>query len=101
MSLGFIMFYPVRLFNLLYIITVGDMVQAFNRGKEWISGMFNRAPTLTSTSGNAAFDFYREETLRRLQEEQNAFGDFMERLKRACYQEKFERFMNERRTSKN
>ncbi|MGZ0189983.1 MAG: DUF2852 domain-containing protein [Alphaproteobacteria bacterium] len=99
-ALGFVLFWPVGLFILFYVLSGGDMAQAFNRGKEWVSGMFNRASTSSSTSGNAAFDSYREETLNRLQEEQNAFGDFMERLKRARDQEEFERFMNERRSSK-
>jgi len=76
------------------------MEKVFHRAKEWIANMFNRAAASTSTSGNSAFDAYREETLKRLEEEQKAFGDFMERLKRARDQEEFERFMAERRADK-
>lgn len=78
------------------------MAQVFHRTKDWVSDKFSSMSTgagTSGTSGNAAFDAYREETLKRLEEEQRAFGDFMERLKRARDQEEFERFMAERRAS--
>ena len=56
-----------------------------------------------SMSGNAAFDDYKRAELdkiealrRKLEEDQKAFGDFVERLRRAKDQEEFERFMAER-----
>lgn len=49
------------------------------------------------TSGNAAFDDYRAETLRRLEEEQHEFLEYLERLRRAKDREEFDRFMAERR----
>lgn len=73
------------------------MAQAFHKAKDWVTNMTTGNST---SSGNAAFDSYREETLKRLEEEQRAFGDFMERLKRARDQEEFERFMAERRAAK-
>ena len=36
-----------------------------------------------SSSGNVAFDEYREETLRKLDEEQREFRDFLDRLRAA------------------
>ena len=48
-------------------------------------------------SGNTAFDEYRAETLRRLEEEQREFLDYLERLRRAKDREEFDRFMAERR----
>lgn len=72
------------------------MADTFYRAKSWVSGLGSNSSS--QSSGNAAFDQYREETIRRLEEEQGAFGDFMERLKRARDQEEFERFMNERRS---
>jgi hypothetical protein len=48
-------------------------------------------------SGNMAFDEYRAETLRRLEEEQREFLDYLERLRRAKDREEFDRFMAERR----
>ena len=75
------------------------MAEVFNRAKNWVSEKVNGMSTSTTSSGNAAFDAYRDETLKRLEEEQRAFGDFMERLKRARDQEEFERFMAERRSN--
>lgn len=47
-------------------------------------------------TGNAAFDDYREETLRRLEEEQSAFVGFLEQLRRAKDKAEFDQFMAER-----
>jgi hypothetical protein len=49
------------------------------------------------TSGNRAFDDYRTETLRRLEEEQREFKEFLERLRFAKDRSEFDQFMNERR----
>jgi hypothetical protein len=50
-----------------------------------------------SGSGNVAFDEYREETLRKLDEEQREFRDFLDRLRAAKDRAEFDEFMNERR----
>ncbi len=97
---GFILFWPAGILILFYVLSGGDMARAFNRSREWVSNMFNRATATNETTGNSAFDAYREETMNRLKEEQRAFGDFMERLRRARDQEEFERFMAERRNSR-
>ena len=47
--------------------------------------------------GNRAFDDYRAETLRRLEEEQREFRDFLERLRAAKDKAEFDQFMAERR----
>jgi hypothetical protein len=49
------------------------------------------------SSGNRAFDDYREQTLRRLEEEQREFKEFLERLRFAKDREQFDQFMTERR----
>jgi hypothetical protein len=49
------------------------------------------------SSGNHAFDEYRAETLRRLEEEQREFRDFLNRLRQAKDKAEFEQFMAERR----
>jgi hypothetical protein len=46
-----------------------------------------------SSSGNRAFDEYRMETLRRLEEEQQEFRDFLTRLRHAKDKEEFDAFM--------
>ena len=50
----------------------------------------------TSSSGNRAFDEYRAETLRRLEEEQREFKEFLDRLRHAKDKAEFDQFMAER-----
>ena len=50
-----------------------------------------------SSSGNRAFDEYRAETLRRLEEEQGEFMEFLDRLRMAKDKAEFDEFLNERR----
>ncbi len=113
MVLGFIVFWPVGLAILFYLWGTGRMgckrwrrdngYQAAgwnnNAGwgawKSWMSGSDNRqAPS----SGNRAFDEYRTETLRRLEDEQKEFGSFLDRLRFARDKSEFDQFMAERRT---
>jgi Protein of unknown function (DUF2852) len=49
------------------------------------------------SSGNRAFDEYRAETLRRLEEEQREFKEFLDRLRHAKDKAEFDQFMAERR----
>ena len=49
------------------------------------------------SSGNRAFDEYRAETLRRLEEEQKEFAEFLNRLRFAKDKSEFDQFMTERR----
>jgi hypothetical protein len=49
------------------------------------------------SSGNRAFDEYRSETLRRLEDEQREFRDFLDRLRMAKDKAEFDQFMSERR----
>ena len=48
------------------------------------------------SSGNWAFDEYRAETLRRLEEEQREFKEFLDRLRHAKDKAEFDQFMAER-----
>ena len=50
------------------------------------------------SSGNTAFDEYREETLHRLEEEQGEFESFLERLRQAKDKAEFDQFMTDRRS---
>ncbi len=52
-------------------------------------------------TGNHAFDEYREETLKRLEEEAEAFQSFLDRLRMAKDRTEFEHFMAERRNRQN
>ena len=53
------------------------------------------------SSGNFAFDEYREETLRKLEEDQNEFRDYLDKLRAAKDRAEFDQFMNERRNRPN
>ena len=48
------------------------------------------------SSGNWAFDEYRTETLRRLEQEQREFREYLERLRHAKDKAEFDQFMAER-----
>ena len=48
------------------------------------------------SSGNAAFDAYKADTIRRLQEEQDAFEAFLQRLRDAKDKSEFDSFMADR-----
>ena len=50
------------------------------------------------STGNRAFDEYREETLRRLEEEAKEFQAFLRRLRHAKDKAEFDQFMAERRS---
>jgi Protein of unknown function (DUF2852) len=69
-----------------------DRMQGFGAGG--LSGTPWGAPR---SSGNHAFDEYRAETLRRLEEEQREFRDFLDRLRFAKDKSEFDQFMAERR----
>jgi hypothetical protein len=59
-------------------------------------GRHHRATSLSAPSGNSAFDAYREETLRRLEDEQTAFEAFLQRLREAKDKQEFDAFMQDR-----
>jgi hypothetical protein len=96
---GFVVFWPVGLGLLGYMI--------------WSKRMFNRSSSCAhrrahrhadwqhqgrawSSSGNSAFDAYKADTLRRLEEEQEAFETFLQRLRDAKDKSEFDTFMEER-----
>ena len=101
MVLGFIIFWPVGLAILGYMIWSGRMGcwksggagrWHNTRDKDWRFGRRRH-----ESSGNSAFDEYREETLRRLEDEQKEFTDFLDRLRHAKDKAEFDDFMAERR----
>ncbi len=53
--------------------------------------------TRPQSSGNRAFDEYRADTLRRLEEEQREFKEFLQRLRFAKDRAEFDQFMAEQR----
>ena len=95
MVLGFIFFWPIGLALLAYMI--------------WSKRMFNGSCAARArhhrhafkSSGNSAFDAYKADTLRRLEEEQDAFEAFLNRLRDAKDKAEFDQFMDERTKNSN
>ena len=103
MLLGFIYWWPVGLATLAFLIGSGRMSSWKSVGmSRWHGGMDQMRTAGTwwqpSRSGNQAFDEYRTETLRRLEDEQHEFQDFLRRLRQAKDKAEFDQFMAERRT---
>ena len=103
MILGFIIFWPVGLAILAYILWSGRMgcwkgAHAHSRDGGSRMGKPGTWWYPNQTSGNHAFDEYREETLKRLEEEQREFREFLDRLRFAKDKTEFDQFMSERRT---
>ena len=75
-----------------------DGLGAFAHGRTPWSGGASAGPAWRGpSSGNRAFDEYRSETLRRLEDEQREFHDFLDRLRMAKDKAEFDQFMSERR----
>lgn len=94
MVLGFVFFWPVGLALLFYMIWSKRMFSksCSRRNKSWSRhGMH-----AMSRTGNSAFDSYKEDTLRRLEQEQTDFEAFLERLRAAKDKSEFDEFMDER-----
>ena len=88
MILGFAIFWPVGLVILAYMIWSKRMFGCSNRSP---ARRFHAAST-----GNSAFDAYREETLKRLEDEHREFVDFLTKLREAKDKAEFDQFMNQR-----
>ncbi|MEY4984832.1 MAG: hypothetical protein RIR62_3098 [Pseudomonadota bacterium] len=102
MVFGFILFWPVGLFLVFYMTVTnrwsskmfGQSCKSRRHDGTWGARRWDGrafAPT-----GNSAFDAYRAETLRRLEEEQAAFESFLSRLREAKDKQEFDAFMEER-----
>ena len=114
MILGFWFWWPLGLATLAFIIGSGRMSCWNHRGMDHFQRKMARMQEKMDrmrgrmssgydwwghpqSSGNRAFDEYRAETLRRLEEEQREFRDFLDRLRHAKDKAEFDQFMAERR----
>ena len=104
MILGFVVWWPIGLATLAFIIGSGRMSCWKGGGMtRWhgAADQMRQAGTWwppSRSSGNRAFDEYRQDTLQRLEEEQREFHDFLARLRMAKDKAEFDQFMAERRT---
>lgn len=94
MVLGFIFFWPVGLALLFFMIWSKRMSTPF-RGCAHRRHHHQHRHDFRST-GNHAFDSYKADTLKRLEEEQDAFQAFLDRLREAKDKTEFDQFMDER-----
>lgn len=93
--LGFIVWWPIGLAVIAYILWGGSVDQLVSDAGAWLKGAVGPAVSRRG-SGNAAFDAYRESTLKRLEEEQAEFAAYVQKLREARDQDEFDRFMSER-----
>ncbi len=94
MVLGFILFWPIGLALLAYMIWSKRMF------KGSCASRTRHAHAAFKSSGNSAFDAYKAETLRRLEEEQDSFEAFLQRLREAKDKAEFDQFMADREKNK-
>ena len=120
MILGFIVWWPLGLATLAFLFGSGRMgcwhhdparwqykMERLQRKMDMANDWMSRGPWGGSpwggnswrapSSGNRAFDEYRADTLRRLEEEQKEFHEFLGRLRMAKDKAEFDQFMAERR----
>ena len=111
MVIGFMVFWPLGLAMLAYIIW-GDRLEGFKRDvNRATDGVFAGCRSTAwkahcGGTGNVAFDDWREKELERLAEERRRldetlkeFDDYARELRRAKDQEEFDRFMANRSRS--
>lgn len=102
--LGFILWWPIGLAILAYMIWSrrmncgrrGEMSRWQARmGEKWRRGTERWAAEgpSSASSGNRAFDEYRAETMRRLEDEEREFRTFLDRLRAAKDRAEFDDFM--------
>jgi hypothetical protein len=104
MIFGFWAWWPLGLAILAFTIGSGRMGcwnhNGMNRWQDKMDRVRSKVDwwgTTPPSSGNRAFDDYRADTLRRLEEEQREFKEFLQRLRFAKDRAEFDQFMAERR----
>ena len=90
--IGFFVFWPIGLAILFYMIWSKRM-----GCNSWNRHLRSKNRMHMGSTGNSAFDSYREETLKRLEEERDAFLSFLDELRSAKDRAEFDQFMTRRR----
>ncbi len=96
MILGFIFFWPIGLGVLAYMFWSGKMRCGDKQNWQSWKSRSGFGSGFGGSTGNRAFDDYREQTLRKLEEDAREFRGFLERLRQAKDKEEFDRFMAQR-----
>lgn len=102
--IAFLLWWPLGLAALAFMIWSRSMGCGHRGMERWQAKMDRMRSRMGEgsfwqppSSGNKAFDDYRTETLRRLEDEQHEFQQFLERLRFAKDKSEFDQFMAERR----
>ena len=93
MILSFILFWPIGLALLFYMIWSKKMICS---SRTSCTRSYRHHRHSSRPTGNSAFDAYRNETLERLEQEQENFEAFLQRLRDARDKAEFDQFMEER-----
>jgi hypothetical protein len=100
--LAFVVFWPAGLALLAYALWSRKMFKTCNHrrhhGHDRSARWAGRDRGVYMASGNTAFDAYKDDALRRLEEEQEAFAAFLQRLRDARDKQEFDSFMEARAT---
>lgn len=100
MILGFIFIWPIGLAILGYMIWSKRMFSRSNCATRRDHRMAHHwGHPMMKPSGNTAFDSYKADMLRRLEDEQSAFEGFLQRLRDAKDKSEFDAFMDDRARS--
>jgi len=97
--LGFIFVWPLALLLLAYMIWGKKMFArscSQRRSHDQSHAWDRHAMRAGQPTGNRAFDDYKAQALRRLEEEQEAFEAFLQRLRSSKDKSEFDSFMDER-----
>ncbi|MDT1061525.1 DUF2852 domain-containing protein [Paracoccus sp. CPCC 101403] len=97
MILGFVFFWPVGLAILGYMIWSKRMFSCRHRHDHHARHDRFASRGYSAPTGNAAFDAYRDETLKRLEDEHREFLDFLQKLREAKDKAEFDQFMQGRK----
>lgn len=116
MVLGFIIFWPLGMAVLAYILWGEYFGGSREKAESWIANQKHSFKSRggcghrgyhRSATGNAAFDEYRDEQLKRLEEERRkldedraAFEEYLANLHKARDREEFDRFMRDRNANR-
>lgn len=95
MILAFVACWPVGLALLAYVIWSKRMFSCRHRhDRHDRRAMYRQG--FAAPTGNSAFDAYREETLKRLEDEHREFLDFLQKLREAKDKAEFDQFVQGR-----
>lgn len=100
MVAGFIFAGPLGLVLLFFILFTGRFGRRWRTGEATQRRAFGCCGShrvhVSRSTGNAAFDAYKADTIERLQREQQEFEDFLRRLREARDKAEFDQYMEDR-----